>query len=314
MPMSRSPPSTSTTLPHKYPSNPDIHETLYSSDSNFINLRKRKQPDNDLNPAYEAFEQKIDEKLNLWKNQLDATITASIKNTMHPLIIQEVEKISLSMKSMFKEFSERLDTFDKSLTYAMERQDSFDHRLEQVESKLRETHDVESQISLLQDKIDSMEQQARLYNIEIANLPERRDENLLAIVEKIGSIVKHPIHASSIVSAHRVPHMDNKNKRPKNIIVRFTTKIIRDNFITAARAVRGLKSDQLLLSGTVQNVYINEHLTAKNKQLFRKCREEATKHNFKYVWIKHGTVLVRQTDSSNIFAVRSEQDIKKIKS
>ncbi|CAG5051520.1 unnamed protein product [Parnassius apollo] len=196
----------------------------------------------------------------------------------------------------------------------MERQDSIVTRLTQVESQLRSNDDVTSQINLLNDKIDAMEQQPRLYNVEIANLPERRDENLLSIIEKIGCVIKHPVSKSDIVSAHRVPHFDKKCSRSKNVIIKFTTKIIRDNFITAAGANKGLKSDQLAVPGTIHNVYVSEHLTAKNKQLFRLCRQQATKHNYKFTWIKHGTVLVRQTETSPIFALRSEQDLKKIKS
>jgi Na+/phosphate symporter len=224
-----------------------------------------------------------------------------------------VKKISLTISSSFKELGDRLDTFDKSLSYTMERQDNIDTRLKQVEEQIRSSGDLGNKITSLQEQIDTMEQQARLYNIEIANLPERRDENLTNIIEKIGGIIKHPVSASEVVSVHRVPHFDKKDTRPKNIIVRFTTKILRDNFIQAAKGNKYLKSDQLAVGGTTRNVYINEHLTAKNKQIFRLCRERAAKHQYKYVWIKRGTVLVRQTDSSPIFAVRSELDLKKIK-
>ncbi|KAL4721536.1 hypothetical protein ACJJTC_001072 [Scirpophaga incertulas] len=284
-----------------------------SNESPFVNQRKRKQPEDDKLSSIASFQQKLEKQLDLWKGQLDTTITETIKKSMHTIVEQEIEKISTSMKDVFKEFSARLDSFDNSLVYIMERQDSFDSRLKEIEGKFQGNCDVSDQISALQNKIDIMEQQARSYNIEIANLPERRNENLLSIVEKIGCVIKHPVHTSDIVSVHRVPHFDNRNTRPKNIIARFTTKIIRNNFLVAARATKGLKSDQLSVSGTVQNVYINEHLTVKNKQLFRMSREQAAKNNFKYVWIKHGTVLVRQTDSSAIFAVRNKQDVKKIR-
>ncbi|XP_046976442.1 uncharacterized protein LOC124542546 [Vanessa cardui] len=209
--------------------------------------------------------------------------------------------------------SPRLDTIEQSLSFASDRQDSFDARLTAAELNFKENTGVSSQISELQYRLDSMEQQARLYNVEIANIPERRDENLIAILEKIGNVIKQPIDSSNIVSIHRVPHLDKKNSKPKNIIVRFTTKILRNNFITAAKLTEDLKSDRLSISGTVHNIYINEHLTVKNKQLFRMCREAAAKNKFKYVWVKNGTILVRQTDSSTIFAVRNEQDVKKIK-
>jgi hypothetical protein len=311
--MQRSPPPTTTAQKQKYSSSPDLPESCGSNDA-FVNFRKRKQPeDENIKPILEYIEQTIGSQLNSWKSQLDTIIAESIKKSIDCILDKEIKKISLTINDSFKEFGVRLDTFEQSLSFAMDRQDGIDLRLKEVEKQLNLNCDICSQITLLQDKIDNMEQQARLSNIEIVNLPERREENLLAVIEKIGSIIKHPISKSDIVSAHRVPHFDKKCPRPKNIVIKFATKILRDNFMTASRATRGLKSDLLCIPGTAQSVYINEHLTTKNKQLFRVCREQAQKYNYKFVWIRRGTVLVRQSETSPIFAIRCDQDVKKIK-
>ncbi|CAH2097108.1 unnamed protein product [Euphydryas editha] len=274
-------------------------------------MRKRRQPESEINDSMiNVIENTIEKKLNDWKDDLSSAITESVLKSVQSVIEQEVKKMSLSIRDSFEELSERFNTFEKSLQFTMERQDTFEKRFEEMEKKIKLNVAEERQIQVLQDKVDAMEQQARSYNIEIANLTERRDENLLVILEKLGCVIKHPINVQDIVSIHRVPHMEKSNNWPKNVIVRFTTKIIRNNIIAAARASKEIKSDKLLVSGTIQNVYVNEHLTAKNKQLFRCCREEAKNNNFKYVWIKNGTILVRQTDNSPIFAVRNEQDIK----
>ncbi|XP_028177966.1 uncharacterized protein LOC114365561 [Ostrinia furnacalis] len=307
--MQRSPPAKI----QKYSSNPDLPESG-EGDDDFVSFRRRRLPEDDnTKRMMDYVEKKLSAELDSWKSQLDVVIADSIKNSIDSILDKEIKNITSTINNSLKTFGDKLDNIEKSLSYAMERQDSIDSRLKQVESRLSSSDDISSQVTQLQDKIDSMEQQARLYNIEIANLPERRDENLLAIVEKIGAVIKHPINKSDIVSAHRVPHFDKKCTRPKNIIVKFSTKILRDNFMAASRANRGLKSDQLCMPGTVCSVYVNEHLTAKNKQLFRLCREEAKKCSFKFVWVSRGTVLVRQSESSPIFAIRCEQDLKKIK-
>lgn len=314
--MQRSPPASSSNPQVKYLSNSDLPESVCSADNSFVNIRRRKQPEMEINDSViNVIENTIEKKLNCWKDDLRSAITDSVLKSVQSVIEQEVKKMTLSIRDSFEKLSERFNTFEKSLQFTMERQDNFEKRLEEMEKKIKLNDAEQRQIQVLQDRLDAMEQQARSHNIEIANLPERRDENLLVIMEKLGCVIKHPINAQDIVSIHRVPHIEKTNNRPKNVIVRFTTKIIRDNIIAAARASKGLKSDKLLVSGTIQNVYVNEHLSARNKQLFRCCREEAKNNNFKYVWIKNGTILVRQTDNSPIFAVRNEQDIKnKIKS
>lgn len=172
---------------------------------------------------------------------------------------------------------------------------------------------VESTVSGLITKIDILEQQARQCNVEICNVPERRNENLPAIVEAIGNTLKSPILLSNIVAVHRVPHAHQQSTRPKNIILKFTTRLQRDNLLSAFRKVNSLSSDHIGIAGTSTPIYINEHLTLGRKQLFRKAREVAKSRNYKYVWVRNGTILVRERDGEAAFAIRGENDINKIK-
>lgn len=78
-----------------------------------------------------------------------------------------------------------------------------------------------------------MEQEARQCNNEIPNLPERRGENLMNTIMTIGEVIKQPIRKNNRISVHRTPGADSKNQRPKNIIVKLTTRLPCDNFISA---------------------------------------------------------------------------------
>ncbi|KAJ8708044.1 hypothetical protein PYW08_010410 [Mythimna loreyi] len=177
----------------------------------------------------------------------------------------------------------------------------------------RPAADVSELISGLETKIDLLAQQARQCNVEICNLPEKRNENLPAIIEAIGTALKSPISLSSIVSVHRVPHAHQQNTRPKNVILKLTSRLHRDNLLSAFRKAGSLKTDQIGIAGTPYNIYLNEHLTLAKKQLFRKVRDIAKKRNHKYVWINNGTILVREREGASAFAIRSDNDINKIK-
>lgn len=168
-------------------------------------------------------------------------------------------------------------------------------------------------LSNLEIKIDTLEQQARQCNIEISNLPERRNENLSAIVEAIGHVLKSPVSLSNVVAVHRVPHAHHQTTRPKNIILKFASRLQRDNLLSAFRKAKSLKTDQVGITGTITSIYLNEHLTLRKKQLFRKTRETANNQNFKYVWVRNGTIMVRERDGSTAFAIRGESDLDKIK-
>jgi hypothetical protein len=201
---------------------------------------------------------------------------------------------------------------EKSLNFSDSHQEAFEKDLKTLKYEIQQLVNVPNHVQSLENKLSVMEQHTRECNIEITNVPERRNENLINLLMNIGSVVKQPVLATDIVSVHRVPHADQKDTRPKNIIVKFTTRILRDNIVASCRSMKGLNTE-LGLTGTVRNIYVNEHLTLKNKQLFRETRDRAKSCDLKYVWIKLGTILTRKTDSSPVLAIRSEHDLAKIK-
>lgn len=311
------------TPPNKFSSDTCIPTSVDNENVAAVNTRKRKQPDND---DLAFLEEKFNNQLLIW----DTRITDSIATAVKAAISSEMTKISSVLseinKSMVKlntdnininksiqETNSRLGELEKAIIFSSERQDLFDGRLNAIEDKLSSYTAMESQINSLEQKISSLEQNARQCNLEICNMPERRGENLVNIIECLGGVITCPIRASDIVAAHRVPHADPKNKRPKNVVVKLTNRMLRDNVISAYRSTKGLDSTKLSISGPPTTVYVNEHLTINNKILFRQCREAAKKQAYKYVWVKHGTILARKSDTSPVIAIRSMVDIAKIK-
>ncbi|KAL4701879.1 hypothetical protein ACJJTC_005176 [Scirpophaga incertulas] len=168
-------------------------------------------------------------------------------------------------------------------------------------------------IAGLQSKLADLEQKSRNCNVEICNLPEKRGENLVAIVERIAKVINIPLSSHDINGVHRVALMDPKSSRPRNIILKLCSQIKRDNFVSAVRLIKGITTDKLEISGPPRSIYVNEHLTLANKKLFRQVREAALCGGYRYVWIKNGTILVRAKDTSPAFAIRSEKELCKIK-
>ncbi|KAJ8704369.1 hypothetical protein PYW08_013093 [Mythimna loreyi] len=173
--------------------------------------------------------------------------------------------------------------------------------------------DLQGTLLGLEAKIEFMEQNARSCNIELCNIPERRDENLIALLENLGSKVNFKISEKDLVAIHRVPRAHQQNDKPKNIIVKFTSKILRDNVLSACRLFKGLNAEALGFKNSTLPILVHEHLTLKNKQLCRESREAAARNNFKFVWVKNGTILAREKEGARAFAIKSSHDVAKIK-
>ncbi|KAL4719203.1 hypothetical protein ACJJTC_006125 [Scirpophaga incertulas] len=264
------------------------------------NSRKRKQHDNELDFLNERFDRQLTE----WDKQIQDCMTS----TANAVITTEMAKMSAVLyeinnnllklnadsantNKILKDNSKKLNDIEKSLQFVSERQEVLDNRLLSVEAAVSRVGVLENKINGLEYKLSTMEQQARHCNIEISNMLERRGENLLSTVEMLGDLIKCPIRSMDVVAIHRVPHADQKNSRPKNIIIKLTSRILRDNILSAYRACakKGLDSSQLSIA------------------------EAAKKHEFKFVWVKHGVILVRKSETSPIFAIRCSDDISKIK-
>ncbi|XP_046976639.1 uncharacterized protein LOC124542795 [Vanessa cardui] len=226
-------------------------------------------------------------------------------------IMNKLDNWFLHQQTLFSRILEDFADLKNPYTTCFKRVGEIEKRLEQVKQQPKDTSHLEA-------KIDMMEQQARQCNLEIANrgtttCPERRGENLIKIVEELGTAIKLTINAGDIVSAHRVPHADNKSTHPKNIIVKLHTRVRRDNILAAARMKKGIYTENLQISGDKRKIFVNEHLTLKNKKLFRSAREVCKKQNLRFVWVKHGCVLVRENETSHVIAIRKEEDLSKIK-
>lgn len=255
--------------------------------------------------------------INTWRHDINANmngirddIKSSLSNIQTELKAIQSEQIFL--KDSVKNMNREINSLKDSIQFQSNEHDDLKKRVDQLACTSGEQ--TENAVANLQSKIEGLEQQARQCNIEICNLPERKNEDLLNIVGAITSAIRVNVSDRDIVSIHRVPHAHQMSyDRPKNVIVKFNRRIQRDNVLAAYRKIKSLKSDQIGISGTSVNVYINEHLTLKKKQLFRKCRNVAKELHYKYVWIKNSTILVREKDDSPAIVIRTEDDFKKLK-
>lgn len=301
-------------------SNPDIPSTSELSQN--ITSRKRKTPENEALDMFNSFKSELLQTLKDWRQEMNNNfeqINQNINNIRSDFDEYKIE-IRKELGSLRAEqsevvsrcakLSEEVSDLKESNQFVSDQYNDLKQRVDNI--PLQTGTQCEQTVLNLEAKIDLLEQQARQCNIEISNMPERRNENLLVLLEGLGKQIGYNIRSEDVVSIHRVPHAAQNNK-PKNIVAKFTTRILRDNIISAYRLKKGLSSEQLGISGTSHKIFVNEHLTLRNKQLFRQARETANIEGYKFVWTKHSTILVRETENSTVLAIRTVKDIDKIK-
>ena len=297
-----------------------------------ITCRKRKQPECEHEVVLSALradlqksssiQAELQKTLSEWKVSLDGRLAAindnitSIRGDLETYIKESKKEIAslrsenAAIKDTVSKLSVEVAGVKTSAQHISDQYDDFQERLNNINKQTLSVNP--DAIKALELKIDSLEQQGRQCNLEISNVPERRGENLPALLEDIGIQIGHNISRDDVTSIHRVPHATS-SERPKNIIATVKTRTLRDNIITACRLKKGFTSKDLGIAGTPHTVYVNEHLTLQKKQLLRETREAAKKFSYKFVWVKHATILVKQSENSPTIAIKCKNDIKNIK-
>ncbi|KAG5872296.1 hypothetical protein JTB14_022618 [Gonioctena quinquepunctata] len=92
-------------------------------------------------------------------------------------------------------------------------------RMTVIEKLSKENADLKVMVVQLTTRIENIEQEARLNNIEIQGVPEKSNENIFQILDHI---------------AHRVAY-STQSEKPKSIIVKFQSKVKRDEILAAAK-------------------------------------------------------------------------------
>lgn len=222
-----------------------------------------------------------------------------------PGLVEDVRTIKDEMqdlKSSFEFMGTRLDNFSVKLT--------------EVENKVSMLEDVQEIIGNLEKDVLSLkaqlsvsDQRSRLNNVEIKGVPLKKDENLFSIIDAISKKINYTVPKAQINYLYRVPLHGSKDKA---LVVSFTNRYTKEEFMAAARASKGLAAPDIGFRDSVRRIYINDHLNAEYKTLLNKAKLLAKEKGYNYIWVKFGKIHVRKNDTSPVFTVSQESDLNKI--
>ncbi|KAH9364766.1 hypothetical protein HPB48_019441 [Haemaphysalis longicornis] len=137
-------------------------------------------------------------------------------------------------------------------------------------------------------------------NLEIHGLPTSPDENLGVFLSDLSQKLKIPSFSPNQVSAiHRLPKRKNG---PATVLVRFTSKEVRDRWLAARSKLRDLTN-----SGDQTPLYFSENLNRSNRELFFSSRAVAKEHNIQFVWVKNGRIYLGRRKVNRPFEFISSQ-------
>lgn len=175
---------------------------------------------------------------------------------------------------------------------------------EMAETQNNKIASLEEECAHLSARIDEFEVNARLDNLVINGLPDpvtsasvvggSTSQNRHSLIPELLDLftirLNLPLTRDDISFAYKIPKQGMAKSRPT--IVGFSTRRVRDSVLSSRKILK--ESHQ---PGSIP-VYINEHLTRSNSQLYAKARALVKSHKINSTWTSGGRVFFRRTEST----------------
>lgn len=289
-------------------SNPELTSV---SKENIISFRnKRKQPDPD---------QSISNTLHDFREEL-MTCFREFSKSQSEALLKLTDNVT-NIGSQITDIKHDLSSFKTEVTQA---QSAANARIKSLEEALVST---ESSLKTVIQDLHMNDQRSRMNNLEISGVPMSKGENLHTMAFNMAAKVGIKLEVSDINYIHRVRRYPSRNQEgdsddkesgdgnrlPPNIIIRFLRRQMKNDFLAAVRARRGLTTADLGFDGASRPVFVNDHLTPQNKMLYRSARHLGRDKGYRYIWLNDCKIFLRKNDASKYLIISCDNDLLKIK-
>lgn len=153
----------------------------------------------------------------------------------------------------------------------------------------------------------------------ISGLPNQSKLEPHVVLERTLAELDPPQLVNDILDIRQVMKNEN-NSQPmilqtnSSYIIKLESEHVAHHIITLKRRKGLLNIGQVFNRTSPDNFYINKFLTSATHLLYRKIKEVAKEHHWKYVWIKEGMIAARKNDSTNLILIHNESDLQQIHS
>ena len=244
----------------------------------------------------------------------------NMKNAINQIVEQKLSKI-MQKVAKIDEIEQSLASLSDFYDIVKNKVSALEFRFDQAAKDnsilINKMNNWSNELNQVKDVIDDMEQYIRRECLEIKGIPVLDDEDTNEIVRKIGDLIDVDISEDDISVSHRLPTKKNgassKQTYDPTIIVKFVRRDVRDELYKARKTLRDFNTKDLSFERhEPRNIYVNESLTRKNREIFNKCLQKKKELQYKYIWTNYGKVLLRKDAHSPAIVVTSEKDLNKL--
>ena len=190
---------------------------------------------------------------------------------------------------------------------------------EEMTKLIGKVNELNEENNRLKTRIDIVETQLRANNLVICGLPDAslaevvatssgdkvgqeqrvtRRDTVQAVVNCCNSKLGANISENDIQSSYRIPSKSG----PRPIVVSFTSKMVRDRVYALRKSLHKDRSSK---------IFINEHLTKPNSEIFARARKLVKDKKLSSAWTWNGHVYFKKGENSGPIRVHNLLDLEK---
>lgn len=164
------------------------------------------------------------------------------------------------------------------------------------------------------ERIHSLEREACAGDL-ITGVPETPDESLREIVRSVGVSLRVNIASSDILAADRIGKTAPNGARPRAVLVRLASGVLRDDIIRRKRnkgvllARKVVVADADRIDGDAGRVNVNKGLPRSLRRVLAEAREFVTAKNWQRCWVRGGRIFILRDAKSRPVTMSSSQEL-----
>lgn len=227
------------------------------------------------------------------------------------------DDLKLMIKELSKDIKDQLKDFEKSLQYNSGKLDDvvngFSEMKKAFSSLQKKQEELEQENVTLKKKVKELNWQVQImdqrtldHNLEISGIPDSVDDSQV-IISALCRKINVPCPDATSYVLKRAPV--GAPGKPKPIVAMFTSKQKRDIILKECKKAKPKVSDITNKSSDVQPVFVNEQLSAYNKQLFFKANQAKKEKGYAYLWVSEGRILLKKSNESRVVRIQCLEDL-----
>lgn len=225
----------------------------------------------------------------------------------------------MSIESSLKAISEQLETINKKLNKAENRDKEYSQRIQKIEDNVKELLELKRELNVvkseniyLKERIKNMEHQTKIMrarklkkSIEIHGIPAIEYANLKDAIIKLADSANVKISEDEITECF-IPK--SRGNRQKPVIVKFAS-LEKKNMILRALKIKKPSLGDIGKKPESKKVYINDVQLPEIKRLLFKTKEQLVLNGWKKAWIYANDVYIQRSEKEPNIKIESEEEL-----